>query len=130
MLPILLVVVVVLRRRPFSRWHQQNIEGPLYALLPSIGANCINRRDDNDRRLQMKKSQPGDNLKSTYINKICNIYLMEPLFDHEKLDVYCAELQFTTWNADFLDDVSGSSARHRRELIEVLSLSQPSLSSL
>jgi four helix bundle protein len=45
---------------------------------------------------------------------------MEPLFDDEKLDVYCVELQFTGWNADFLEDVSGSSAHHRRELSDQL----------
>jgi four helix bundle protein len=45
---------------------------------------------------------------------------MEPLFDHEKLDVYCVELQFTAWIADFYDDVSRSSVQHRRELIEQL----------
>ena len=36
---------------------------------------------------------------------------MEPLFDHEKLDVYCVELQFIAWIADFFDDVSRSSAQ-------------------
>jgi len=45
---------------------------------------------------------------------------MEPLFDHEKLDVYCVELQFTAWIGDFLHDVSLSSCLHRRELIEQL----------
>jgi four helix bundle protein len=45
---------------------------------------------------------------------------MEPLFDHEKLDVYCVELQFTTWIADFLCDVLRSSPQHRRELIDQL----------
>jgi four helix bundle protein len=45
---------------------------------------------------------------------------MEALFDHEKLDVYCIELQFTTWIADFLRDVVQSSAPHGRELIEQL----------
>jgi four helix bundle protein len=45
---------------------------------------------------------------------------MEPLFDHEKLDVYRIELQFIGWNAEFLEDVSESSARLRRELIEQL----------
>jgi hypothetical protein len=29
---------------------------------------------------------------------------MEPIFDHEKLDVYCVELGFIAWIADFLDD--------------------------
>ena len=29
---------------------------------------------------------------------------MEPLFDHEKLDVYQIELAFMAWIADFLDD--------------------------
>jgi four helix bundle protein len=45
---------------------------------------------------------------------------MEPLFDHEKLDVYCVELQFTGWTADLLNELSGSSAQHRRELIDQL----------
>jgi four helix bundle protein len=45
---------------------------------------------------------------------------MEPLFDHEKLDVYGVELQFIGWLAEFLGDVTGSSTQHRRELIEQL----------
>ena len=45
---------------------------------------------------------------------------MEPLFDHEKLDVYQIELAFMAWIADFLDDASRSSTQHRRELIEQL----------
>ena len=32
---------------------------------------------------------------------------VEPLFDHEKLDVYCVGLHFTAGIADFLSDVSG-----------------------
>jgi hypothetical protein len=28
---------------------------------------------------------------------------MEPLFDHEKLDVYCVELEFIVWITDLLD---------------------------
>jgi hypothetical protein len=38
---------------------------------------------------------------------------MEPLFDHEKLDVYWVELQFTAWIADFLSDdlwISGATS--------------------
>ena len=31
---------------------------------------------------------------------------MEPLFDHEKLDVYGGELAFIAWIADFLGDVA------------------------
>jgi hypothetical protein len=45
---------------------------------------------------------------------------MDPLFDHEKLDVYCVELGFVAWIAAFLDDASHWSAQHRRELIEQL----------
>jgi hypothetical protein len=45
---------------------------------------------------------------------------MEPIFDHEKLDVYGVELQFMTWITDFLHDVCGSPVQHRRELIEQL----------
>ena len=45
---------------------------------------------------------------------------MEPIFDHEKLDVYNVELQFMTWISDFIHEVCGSPAQHRRELIEQL----------
>jgi four helix bundle protein len=45
---------------------------------------------------------------------------MEPLFDHEKLDVYCVELGFIAWITDFLDDISRSSTQRRRELIQQL----------
>jgi four helix bundle protein len=45
---------------------------------------------------------------------------MNPLFDHEKLDVYCIELGFITWIAAFLEDALQWSAQHRRELIEQL----------
>jgi four helix bundle protein len=45
---------------------------------------------------------------------------MELLFDHEKLDVYCVELQFITWITDFLREVCDSAAQNRRELIEQL----------
>ena len=30
---------------------------------------------------------------------------MEPIFDHDKLDVYALELQFVTWTTDFLEEV-------------------------
>ena len=53
---------------------------------------------------------------------------VEPLFDHEKLDVYCVELEFVAWLADFFDDISQSSAQHRRELLE--QLDRASLSAL
>ena len=32
---------------------------------------------------------------------------MEPIFDHEKLDVYGLQLQFVAWTADFLFEASG-----------------------
>jgi hypothetical protein len=31
---------------------------------------------------------------------------MDPLFDHEKLDVYWVDLGFVAWIAAFLDDAS------------------------
>jgi hypothetical protein len=34
---------------------------------------------------------------------------MDPVFDHEKLDVYTVELQFNTWIAGFLQDLCLSS---------------------
>jgi four helix bundle protein len=45
---------------------------------------------------------------------------MEPIFDHEKLDVYNVELQFMTWISDIIHDVCRSPVQHRRELIEQL----------
>ena len=45
---------------------------------------------------------------------------MEPIFDHEKLDVYRVELELVTWISDFMRDVCGSPTQHRRELIEQL----------
>ena len=53
---------------------------------------------------------------------------MEPIFDHEKLEVYCLELQFVAWIADFFDDVSRCSVQCRRELFE--QLDRASLSTL
>ena len=47
---------------------------------------------------------------------------VEPLFDHEKLDVYCLELQFVAWIAD------RCSVQRRRELFE--QLDRASLSAL
>jgi four helix bundle protein len=45
---------------------------------------------------------------------------MEPLFDHEKLDVYRVELEFAAWITDFLNDVHRSTVQLRGELIEQL----------
>jgi four helix bundle protein len=45
---------------------------------------------------------------------------MDPIFDHERLDVYGVELGFIAWLAAFLDDASESSAQYRRELMEQL----------
>jgi four helix bundle protein len=46
---------------------------------------------------------------------------MDPIFDHEKLDVYHVELGFVAWIADFLRDLSRSSSdQQRRELIDQL----------
>src|SRR5271165_4818020 len=53
---------------------------------------------------------------------------VEPVFDHEKLDVYCLELQFVGWIADFFEDVSPCSVQCRRELFE--QLDRASLSAL
>jgi len=45
---------------------------------------------------------------------------MDPIFDHEKLDVYGVELGFVAWLAAFLDDASESSAQYRHELMKQL----------
>jgi hypothetical protein len=45
---------------------------------------------------------------------------MEPIFDHEKLDVYGLELEFVAWTIDFLEEVLQSSVPHRRELLDQL----------
>ena len=45
---------------------------------------------------------------------------MEPIFDHEKLDVYGLELEFIAWTTDFLEEASQSLVSHRRELCDQL----------
>ena len=45
---------------------------------------------------------------------------MDPMFDHEKLDVYSLELEFVRWLTEFFDEVSDSRAAQRRELIDQL----------
>jgi four helix bundle protein len=45
---------------------------------------------------------------------------MDPIFDHEKLDVYGVELGFIAWLAAFLHQTSESSVPYRRELMEQL----------
>jgi len=52
----------------------------------------------------------------------------KPLFDHEKLDVYCLELEFVGWVTDFFDDIASSAVRYRGELLE--QLDRASLSAL
>jgi four helix bundle protein len=54
--------------------------------------------------------------------------LMEPLFDHEKLDVYGLELEFLAWITVFFEHASRSSVQHRRELLD--QLDRASLSAL
>jgi hypothetical protein len=43
---------------------------------------------------------------------------MEPIFDHEKPDVY--GLQVVAWTTDFLIEASQSPVPHRRELLDQL----------
>jgi hypothetical protein len=45
---------------------------------------------------------------------------MDPIFDHEKLDVYGLELEFVAWTTDFLEEVLQSPVPHRRELLDRL----------
>jgi uncharacterized membrane-anchored protein len=45
---------------------------------------------------------------------------IEPIFDHDKLDVYALELQVVTWTTDFLEEVSQSPVSGRRELVDQL----------
>jgi four helix bundle protein len=52
---------------------------------------------------------------------------MDPIFDYEKLDVYCVELGFIAWIAAFLNDASQSSGPYRRELMEQLDRASLSL---
>jgi|ERR1700693_876029 len=52
---------------------------------------------------------------------------MEPPFDHEKLDVYCLELQFVAWIGLF-EDLFRPPVHRRRELFE--QLDRASLSAL
>jgi four helix bundle protein len=45
---------------------------------------------------------------------------MNPMFDHEKLDVYGVELEFIRWLTEFFEDASHAKAAQRRELIDQL----------
>ena len=45
---------------------------------------------------------------------------MEPIFDHEKLDVYELQLQFVAGLPIFLIEASQSPVPHRRELLDQL----------
>ena len=52
----------------------------------------------------------------------------EPIFDHEKLDVYQLELSFIVWAATVLSEVKNAGADFRREVCD--QLDRASLSSL
>ena len=52
----------------------------------------------------------------------------EPIFDHEKLDVYQLELSFIVWVAAVLSEVMNAGADFRREVCD--QLDRASLSSL
>jgi four helix bundle protein len=69
-----------------------------------------------------------ENRNLTYILNKCYTSTVEPLFDHEKLDVYGVELEFVAWVAVFFDDASQSTVQHRRELMD--QLDRASLSAL
>jgi four helix bundle protein len=45
---------------------------------------------------------------------------MDPMFDHEKLDVYGLELEFIRWLTEFFDEASDAKVAQRRELIDQL----------
>jgi four helix bundle protein len=45
---------------------------------------------------------------------------MEPIFDHEKLDVYGLELEFVAWTTDLFEEDLQSPGPHRRELLNQL----------
>ena len=60
----------------------------------------------------VNKAQTGQNPRLT--NVLYKCFCISPLFDHEKLDVYCLELQFVAWIADFFDDVSRCSHNRTR----------------
>ena len=51
---------------------------------------------------------------------ICYYIFMDPMFDHEKLDVYGVELEFVRWLTDFLEELSEYPAAQRRELVDQL----------
>jgi four helix bundle protein len=46
--------------------------------------------------------------------------LMEPIFDHQKLDLDGLELEFVAWTTDWLEEVLPSPVPHRRELLDQL----------
>jgi four helix bundle protein len=102
---IIVLVVVVLRPR-------------LLSLPPDRGRPRPRGRSGQESSIERRSNEIPRQL--TYILIKRYIHSMDPLFDHEKLVVYCVELGFVAWIAAFLDDASKSAGRHRRELIEQL----------
>jgi four helix bundle protein len=101
--------------------------------LRSKEAAAIRALKENRGRGRGRLDEQGNGLdwenhRFTHILNKCFTLFVEPLFDHEKLDVYCLELQFVAWIADFFDDVSRCSLQRRRELFE--QLDRASLSAL
>jgi four helix bundle protein len=98
---------------------------PLSSSPSSFVLDCFPYRqieddDDQTRRASIERRSNEIPRQLTYILIKRYIHSMDPLFDHEKLVVYCVELGFVAWIAAFLDDASKSAGRHRRELIEQL----------
>ena len=71
-------------------------------LLPSRLAFFQQRsKSDNEHGNDLRVKEEPLKIPLYIHNKNMLFRLMEALFDHEKLGVYCVELQFTSWIADF-----------------------------
>ena len=79
----------------------------------------MSARARHDRESCTRSKQIG--AKRIYIqNSFKLLYCVEPIFDHEKLDVYGLQLQFVAWTADFLIEASQTPVPHQRELLDQL----------
>jgi four helix bundle protein len=120
----LIIVLVV----GIPRLHYRPRRRPRPRLLFPTGRpeDEPDHQQESKHRKKIRKRNTPPVLTYTLIK--CYIDSMDPLFDHEKLDVYSVELGFIAWIAAFVVDASKSSAQHRRELIE--QLDRASLSTL
>jgi hypothetical protein len=70
---------------------------------PSILSQPLRSPTEPRGRRRLEKQEDPSSRNPRLTSKLINCFIlwMDPLFDHEKLDVYCGELGFVAWLAAF-----------------------------